>query len=236
MEVTLLNITPLKIGDIAIGTCWGKQRADDVVDIERMDRVANKLKHASTIEHIVANFYIKGISRLVLQELARHRIASLSVRSSRYTLKELRDEESFCSYSVATDNTLIIHASNEQIDRASKYIVLLSVDKLLPPSEINDAVYSIDLCSISALENLRLGIAHGVSNDKAKYNLPECYRTELTWSINMRSLKNFLKLRSDKSAHFEIRALAFKIWDALPDDYAFLVENEILINNEETED
>jgi len=40
--------------------------------------------------------------------------------------------------------------------------------------------------SIRALENLRLVLVQGISNDKAKYCLPESYKTELTWTVNAR--------------------------------------------------
>ncbi len=92
MQVNLLNHTPLGVADAAISKCWDKSVAADKV-CERIERVANKNKHASTIEHLVYNFDIDGISRACLQELARHRIASYSVKSTRYTLKELRDDD-----------------------------------------------------------------------------------------------------------------------------------------------
>jgi thymidylate synthase (FAD) len=52
--------------------------------------------HTSTLEHMVFVFDIEQLSRAALQELARHRHASLSVRSTRYTLSsQLKDEEPF---------------------------------------------------------------------------------------------------------------------------------------------
>lgn len=58
------------------------------------------LKHYSNLntekyeEHISYNFDISEVSRALLQELARHRISSFSVKSSRYTLGELKDRKS----------------------------------------------------------------------------------------------------------------------------------------------
>ena len=98
IDITLLHHTPLHICSNAIRTCWQSFDKGDCggeKDIELIDRVGNKFKHASTLEHLTYNFYIKGISRACLQELARHRMASFSVKSSRYTLKELKDEPSF---------------------------------------------------------------------------------------------------------------------------------------------
>lgn len=216
ITVELLGDTGLKNADIAIGTCWDKQTKEGGINFERMDRVANKYKHRSTIEHIVYTFNIKGISRLVLQELARHRIASLSVKSSRYTLKELKNEETMCSYRVDEQGELSIVATTKQLERAFKYIAFTGND-------------SVDFKSVSALEQLRKEIVNGTSNDVAKYCLPESYRTDLVWTINARALGNFLDLRLDKSAHFEIRELARLIKEALPKEHLFLYQTSLFV-------
>ena len=197
MKITLNHYTPLLVCSNAIRTCWQSfDKSDDggEKDQELIDRVGNKFKHASTLEHLVYNFYIKGISRALLQELARHRMASPSVKSTRYTLKELKNEESF---------------DVKDVERASKYLVMTGVEL-------------VDEMSIRALENLRLVLLQGISNDKAKYCLPESYKTELTWTINARSLQNFLTLRSDKSALWEIQELAHALYEALPEDHKYL--------------
>ncbi len=197
MEVTLNHHTPLVICSDAIRTCWQSfDKSDDggEKDRELIDRVGNKFKHASTLEHLVYTFYIKGISRALLQELARHRMASLSVKSTRYTLKELKNEEPF---------------EIKDRERASKYLVFTDVDM-------------VDDMSITALENLRLVLKSGISNDKAKYCLPESYKTELTWTVNARSLQNFIGLRSDKAALWEIRDLANLLYETLPQEHQYL--------------
>ncbi|NOX16191.1 MAG: FAD-dependent thymidylate synthase [Epsilonproteobacteria bacterium] len=197
MEITLLQHTSLAVCASAIRTCWQSfDKSDDggEKDRELIDRVGNKFKHASTLEHLVYTFYIKGISRALLQELARHRMASLSVKSTRYTLKELKAEESY---------------DKKDFKRASKYLVMTDHEK-------------VNEMSIIALENLRVILKEGVSNDKAKYCLPESYKTELTWSINARSLQNFLTLRSSKSALWEIQILARKLYENLPFEHQYL--------------
>lgn len=199
MQVNLLNFTDLKICSHAIRTCWQSfDRGDNggEKDIELIDRVGNKFKHASTLEHLNYTFYISGISRACLQELARHRMASLSVKSTRYTLKELRNEIEF---------------ELGDFVRASKYIVLTT----------NEAV---DNASIKALENLREILQSQISLDIAKYCLIESYKTELTWTINARSLQNFLSLRTSKSALWEIRNLAHEIYSALPNEHKFIFQ------------
>ncbi|SHO81737.1 Thymidylate synthase thyX [hydrothermal vent metagenome] len=202
MNIELLHHTPLTICSNAIRTCWQSFDNSDnggEKDKELIDRVGNKFKHSSTLEHLSYNFYIAGVSRALLQELARHRMASLSVKSTRYTLKELKNIEVF---------------QEDDYEGASKFIVLTD-NKL------------VDKASIKALNNLREILKSGVSNDKAKYCLPESYKTELTWSVNARSLQNFLSLRSDKSALWEIRELAHKLYEALPEEHQYIFENSI---------
>ena len=203
MQVTLLNYTPLNICSHAIRTCWQSFEKGDnggEKDVELIERVGNKFKHVSTLEHLSYNFYIQGISRALLQELARHRVASLSVKSTRYTLKELKKEAKFelCDF-----------------ERAARFIVLTGDE-------------TVDNASIKALENLREILANTTKSlDIVKYCLPECYKTELTWSVNARSLQNFLSLRSSKSALWEIRNLSIKLYESLPQEHKFIFEDHV---------
>lgn len=202
MKIKLLNYTPLDVCSTAIRTCWQSFDKSDhggQKDKELIDRVGNKFKHASTLEHLNYTFFISGISRACLQELARHRIASLSVKSTRYTLKELKNLEVFDEKDYAKASQFIVLTHNEMVDTAS----------------------------IKALNNLQAILKEGISNDIAKYCLPESYKTELTWSINARSLQNFISLRSDKSALWEIKDLAYKIFENLPNDHKYLFEESL---------
>jgi len=233
MEVTLLHHTPLAIMETTINTCWDTHDkcVPGEVNVVKIDRVVNKFKHASTSECVSYNFYIKGVSRALLQELARHRLASPSVKSTRYTLKELKEEPSFGSVSRVTDSEFIKYlntqsapyvrwCSEPDIIRAQKYLVFTGI-------------FSVDVASVKALENLREIIVSGVSNDKAKFCLPESYRTELSWTINARSLKNFIKLRTDKGALWEIRELAYRIYDIIPEEHKFLYSEEVYSGGDE---
>ena len=200
MEVILMHNTPLDVCAHAIRTCWQSfDKSDEGGEKDKalIDRVGNKYKHASTLEHLVYTFYIKGISRALLQELARHRVASLSVKSTRYTLKELKNAEAF---------------NETDFKGASKFIVLTGNE-------------FVDTASIKALNNLQELLKKGISNDIAKYALPECYKTELTWTVNARSLQNFLTLRSSKSALWEIRDLANILYNSLPSEHKYLFED-----------
>jgi thymidylate synthase (FAD) len=212
MTVTLNHHTPLQICSDSIRQCWQSQDKSDnggPVDLALIDRVGNKFKHASTLEHLTYNFTIEGISRACLQELARHRMASLSVKSTRYTLKELKSEDHFLDYS---DTSGDFQAHNDGYNRAQKYLVFTESQ-------------AVNVASIQALDNLREILLDGAANDVAKYCLPESYKTSLSWTINARSLQNFIHLRTSKSALWEIRDLANAIFEALPADHVYLFEN-----------
>lgn len=215
MQVTLLHHTPLPIAVKAIRKCWASEGNSDTFntndnigekDKALIDRVGNKNKHASTLEHISYNFDIDGISRACLQELARHRIASLSVKSSRYTLKELKQAKQLL---ITPDGVAPLSTSNLQI--AKDFLVFT-----------NEPI--VDMASMTALANLQRIVISGVSNDIAKYCLPEAYKTSLIWTVNMRSLQNFLTLRTNKSALWEIRVLANEIFRQLPEEHKYLFE------------
>lgn len=245
IKVTLLHSTPLYIASDGARTCWASQDKSDTDDIKHdlfhntyddsptdeefiakwgiepsvtieigpkdlalIDRVCNQYHHSSIAEHVSFNFFIDGISRACLQELARHRMASLSVKSTRYTLKELKSEESFTEYTDINDQEYLPTGR----ERAEQYLVMTTDER-------------VNRYSILALDNLRDLLAAGISNDVAKYALPESYRTQLTWTINLRSLQNFLSLRTDHKALPEIQHLAHLIYDALPSDAQSLVSH-----------
>ena len=188
-------------------------------DLALLDRVGNQFHHGSILEHISFNFFIDGISRACLQELARHRLASLSVKSSRYTLKELKELASF----VETTGHLQVNDDFKYVNSdnvlASNYLVMTSSDV-------------INSNSVRALDRLRAALVDGISNDIAKYCMPESYRTQLTWSINLRSLQNFLSLRTDKKALPEIQHLARLIYEALPAEAQSLVKHCVKLEQE----
>jgi len=225
MKVELLQNTKLDVCAHAIRTCWQSFDKSDnggEKDKDLIDRVGNKFKHASTLEHLSYTFYISGVSRALLQELARHRIASLSVKSTRYTLKELKEESTFtkglslADQISATSSKMEMVYDDKGFKRAEKYLVFTGEP------------YT-DASSVQSLENLRLLISgrfehqhKPIKNDIAKYCLPESYKTELTWTINARSLQNFLSLRNGKSALWEIRNLTEHIYDEIPDDHKYL--------------
>jgi len=204
LSVKLIHSTPLWVASKAIRKCWESEdksdtcNTNDIIgekDRELIYRVGNKNKHASTLEHINYSFDIDGISRACLQELARHRHASLSVKSSRYTLNKLIKDD------VELDD-FFVHTGDSGID---------------------DAIWN-------QMHKLQTHLKRHASNDIAKYMMPEAMNTSLVWTVNMRSLQNFLMLRTNRAALWEIQLLAHAIYKELPEEHKYMLEEFIYQN------
>ena len=244
INVMLMSHTPLFVAVKAIRTCWDSMDKSDTPDIanktidsniglkdlELIKRVGVKNKHSSTLEHLSYSFTIDGISRALLQELARHRLASLSVKSTRYTLNELKKEKDF-------DNLIYLDDKDvkQRLIRANKRIKLSelkTVDFASHDAIANLAtaskyirligVKTVDFASYEALANLQEIVKAGISLDKAKYCLPDAYKTSLVYTINARSLRNLLTLRTNKAALKEFQVLAKLLFSSLPEAHKYL--------------
>lgn len=193
--------------DYCIDDCYMERNGEaGAKDKELIARVGNKLKHKSVLEQLVYWFDIDGISRACLQEIARHRTARLTVKSSRYTLKELKNNCSFY-------NTSPI-GIDWRWDEVEKFCVLTG------RIAVDDSV-------ARALSSLQQALDDGVSNDIAKYCLPEAFKTRLQWQIDGRNLQNFLELRTSKDALLEIQNLARALYTALPSEHKYLYEEYV---------
>ena len=157
--------------------------------------------HESVLEHAVYTFELE-FSRACLQELARHRIASPSVQSTRWALKKLLKDIDTEVLSLETERTLkklLVRTGDEGIDKGN----------------------------ILQLYNVARRISDNVPNDKAKFGLPEAFRTKLMFTINARSLRNWFALRTSKRALWEIRETAYAMFDALPESHKFMFEDRV---------
>lgn len=205
MQVNLLQASPLSIVISAIRKCYESERRSDSTskfgyfilgpkDEELLRRVVSS-GHHSTIEHCNFTFDIDGISRGCLQELVRHRIASYSVKSTRYTLGRIKDSTNL--HNREESGKYLVWSQNEDVNQAA----------------------------ISALVNVQKLARQNIPNDQLKYCLPEPLKTSLIWTINARSLRNFFDLRFDKRAHWEIRQLAKTIFNLIPVQHRILFED-----------
>lgn len=84
IKIELLSYTAngLELAAQAAGICVGTSGTKKGL------RAALESGHESIIEHIVYTFRIEGVSRSLLAQLSRHRLASLAVESQRYVKQD----------------------------------------------------------------------------------------------------------------------------------------------------
>lgn len=202
IKVILKHITPEFVVNEAVGMPY-----DTPPSSELTGNVIGVKKHLSCAEHIVMNWHIIGASRLELQEHMRHRMASPTAKSTRYTL----DKDFILDTAVNLDKLFVMpDLSGLPTEQASILNAHLSF--------INAATTR----AIRECKSLK------IPNDYIKYLLPESLRTSFSWTINLRSFINFLELRTDKHAHFEIRHIANKMRRAIGESLEAKYVDEIL--------
>ena len=197
--VVLNHVTPEFVVNEAVGMPY-----DTPPSTELTSKVISIKKHLSCAEHIVMNWHVIGSSRLELQEHMRHRMASPTVQSTRYVMKKLLDSLEYADVFVSPD------------------LSALPVDKAALADEI---IKEVQRKFFTAAKDMR---NNGIPNDYIKYIVPESLRTSFSWTINLRSFINFLELRTDKHAHFEIRHIANEMRRMISESLAAKYVDEIL--------
>ncbi|MBR7024472.1 MAG: FAD-dependent thymidylate synthase [Selenomonadaceae bacterium] len=152
---------------------------------EKFIRGIIKRGHESVIEHATVSFKII-CDRGVTHELVRHRIASYSQESTR-----------FCDYT------------------AGKFGGELTFIK---PCFWNDDDENFKLWkeTMALVEKNYLALrANGARPEEARSILPNSLKTEIFVTMNLREWRHFLKLRTAKAAHPQMREVALKIHSIL---------------------
>ncbi len=67
-----------------------------------------------------------------------------------------------------------------------------------------------------------------VPNDHLKYAIPECLCTNLIMTVNLRELRHIIGLRIAPQALEEFRGLCAKIFEAIPQEFQYLLEDKVL--------
>ena len=98
LRVELLRYTPNPQEAVAMGArlCYSAAGIEDLKQgVEAKNQYAfldrlMELGHLTPIEHASFSFGIEGVSRSLLAQITRHRIASFSVKSQRYVSSQRR--------------------------------------------------------------------------------------------------------------------------------------------------
>jgi thymidylate synthase (FAD) len=147
-------------------------------------------RHGTPFEHNFFRFHIKA-PLFVTREWQRHRIGSFNERSGRYS--ELPDE----FYVPAAD------AVRTQVGKPGAYTFEPMPGEMA--EQVRTGIASSYAESYGRYQEL---LEAGVAKEVARSVLPVGLYTEFYWSVNARSLMNFLSLRNAAAAQHEIRVYA----------------------------
>ncbi len=205
MKVTLLSYTPNpeKIVACAAKLCYASVTPDQLYDGLTDEKAANfvemlaSMGHESPIEHVSFTFTIEGVSRSLLAQITRHRIASFSVQSQRY---------------VSMDNFSFVTPPEIEENPKAKALFLETMERdLTAYREISAALYEKHYQTFLAegkTEKQASYAAEKKANEDARFVLPNACDTQMIVTMNARSLHNFFRHRCCNRAQWEIKAVA----------------------------
>ena len=260
--VTLLQESGLGVAEVAARTCYDSfdnsenesiRNAMDTLDIDAINAIENSdllsnlawvHHHHSIIEHATLSYLVRGTSRGVLQEHARHRLQAISVRSTRYTMSsvinafvaslQIQDGFEFFLEKVLALKLFVIS------DEAYRTIEIRAIyDKLnyqyqKDEAFIQNAVAKSSIPLIEEHQEDAEALYTALENGKKKRNVGDAFKhivsdnwkVDMVVTFNIRSLKNYFDLRDSGAAWFQIQWLAQAMKEVTPKKYLKLIDKK----------
>ncbi len=258
-EVVLLQDTGIGVAEAAARTCYDSfenseneviktiensmpdtNMCDDINAIEESNLLGDlawTYFHHSILEHANLSFLIRGTSRGVLQEHARHRIQAISVRSTRYTMSSIinafmaskANKNFFIEKVLGFDMFVTSDLEYNKIEISAMF------DKLAyQQTKVEDfkaiAVAKSSLGFLDEFEDsdalfeaLQAGKKKRNVGDAFKHIITDNVKVDMVVTFNLRSLKNYFTLRNSGAAFFQIRWLAQEMMRVTPSKYLDLI-------------
>lgn len=193
-KAELIRYTPNPEETIALSAklCYSESSPSDLMDkladsdVSKFIKMLSNMGHLSTFEHASFSFAITGVSRALLAQITRHRVASFSVRSQRYVSMD--------------DFNYLIPPS----------IVELGEDA------VKEYQTQMDTCAkwYKGWQE-KLGGKCESANEDARFVLPNACETNMILTMNARELIHFFELRCCNRAQWEIRDIAWQMLEAV---------------------
>ena len=191
LKVILLRATPDPDEIVALGArlCYAQADVESLRErVEAKDQQAfvervMERGHLSVTEHASFTFAVEGVSRALLAQLTRHRIASFSVQSQRYV----------------------------SMADGFDYVVPPSISALGADAETEFVRQMEQMHAWYCQWQEKLGGAGESANQDARFVLPNAAATRLLVTMNARELLHFFELRCCNRAQWEIREMAWQM-------------------------
>jgi len=246
MHVRLVDFKPRDVG-VIVSHALKSIGVDDVttaVDRGKWLKLIIHNGYTSVLEHAVYTFEAV-CSRVCTHQLVRHRIASYTQESMRrskvlvdgmvgelVSLLGLKHDGSPRSAMVVVREALF-ELGNMLPDIAA------AVEKAfaIPPTVKRErqTLYSYTASVLESVEKFYTLLDAGVPLEDARYVLPDSVKTRIVFTMNARELLEvFLPLRMCSRAQWEIRQLAWRVWELLnkvhPEIFAYAGPRCILLD------
>ena len=261
-EVVLLQDTGIGVAEAAARTCYDSfenseneviqniehnlpnaamcDELNDIEDSNLLDDLAWTYFHHSILEHANLSFLVRGTSRGVLQEHARHRIQAISVRSTRYTMSSIINAFVASRHGGTKDFFIDTVMGFDMFVTADKDYNRLEIgaiyDKLEYQSKMVDDFHAIAVAKSSIpfiaeyqgdaqklFDALQAGKKKRNVGDAFKHIISDNVKVDMVVTFNLRSLKNYFTLRDSGAAFFQIRWLAQEMMRVTPKKYLDLI-------------
>ncbi len=204
-KVYLLTYTPNPEHSVASAAklCYSSSTISNLRDnltdekATQFVEMLSEIGHESPIEHASFTFGIEGVSRALLAQITRHRMASFSVKSQRYVR-----------------------------EGAFEYVTPPEIEKIPKAKAIYDEIMAEDQRRYDALaevlkenhiktflsegkdEKTAERLAEKKAIEDARFVLPNACETQMIMTMNARSLMNFFRHRCCNRAQWEIKDVA----------------------------
>ena len=204
-NVILLAYTPDPERTVAAAAklCYSSSGINQLNDSLTDEKAASfvemlsEIGHESPIEHASFTFGIEGVSRSLLAQITRHRMASFSVKSQRYvregSFEYVTPPEIAAEPEAKKIYDEIMADDQERYDRLAVILKEKHIKTFI--SEGKDEKTAARLAEKKAIED-------------ARFVLPNACETQMVMTMNARSLMNFFKVRCCRRAQWEIQDVA----------------------------
>ncbi len=206
--VTLLAYTPMPEMHIAAAAklCYSPSSIQNIKEGLTEEKVASfvdmlsEIGHESPIEHASFTFGIEGVSRALLAQITRHRIASYSVQSQRYVSEQDFDYVMPPAIAAIPQAKEAFEQAMEEDRRRYAELTALLTEQ-----------HKKTLLAKGKDEKTATRMAQKQAIEDARFVLPNACATKMVVTFNARSLMNFFELRCCRRAQWEIQQVAIQM-------------------------
>lgn len=232
-----------EVVSMAAKLCYSPVGVDEIQEgltpesVEKFLNMLMSLGHESPLEHASFTFAVEGISRACSHQIVRHRIASYSQQSQRYvkldqfeyivppSIEAIPEAKKLYIEAMEQDqetyNNLVDLLIEEQIKGSKYWEEYVSYEKMMKEQnqDIDPISYMLSCYKSEYKKYEKKAI------EDARYVFPNACETKMVFTMNVRSLYNFLNHRCCERAQWEVRELATEMLKELKKVAPILFKN-----------